>query len=124
MAAGQAVFGAVNGTGMIQSFPEAIDAAERKYPTQSARINSLTSGVFMGSMGLGQIIGFLYATATNDVLGFRYTCDIVSLVSFIVVIAYLIFGSGASAFVQTCHKCKQNTKEEPKDNTEPLIEVR
>lgn len=64
------MFGVFNCFGIIQGFPEMLDAASLHYPTQRERVNSISSGWFNGAMGLGQIIAFGYGPIADDLVGF------------------------------------------------------
>ena len=52
-------------------------------------------------LGFGQILAPLYGSTVTDFLGFRWTCDIVAMISFTFSITYFFVGGRMRVFYKT-----------------------
>jgi len=57
---------------------------------------------------MGQLLSPIYGAVTEAKLGFRWTCDIVSLFTLLFGAVYMFYGSGWEAFVDPCSKKAKN----------------
>jgi len=99
MGFGMAITGIFNPIGVIEGLPEMVESAMPKYDKSvKRRVNNLSSGIFNGMLGFGQIVAPAYGSFISGKLGFRWTCDIVAIVTMIFGFLYLIIGNGCQAF--------------------------
>ena len=81
---------------LIFSLPEMVDVIDRKWASEldyndRMRLYDVSSGFFNAVLGIGQVIGPIYATFATDTWGFSLCCDYVALTSLAIGICYLIF---------------------------------
>ena len=95
MGMGYALLGVVNPLLLIFSLPEMVDVVDYKYPDldeySKMQIYDTSSGLFNAILGLGQVMGPVYATTVTEVVGFRECCDYVACASAFLGFLYLIF---------------------------------
>lgn len=84
---------------LIPSLPEMIESVIKEYPPESElRINDLSSGIFNMFLGIGQILGPLYGSYMTETHGYRYTCDVVSVICLTFSMVYYTLCDGQEAF--------------------------
>ena len=82
-----------------------LTAANKRFKgRQKQRVNTLASGLFNASLGVGQTIGPIIGAALYEIFGFRQTQDIIACASIIYGVLYFLFGEGYSAFKLTLSK--------------------
>ena len=83
--------------------------AKARYPGQDRRITNISSGVYNCCMGVGQIVALLAGPPLAEVIGFRWSCDLIAGTTLLFGLAYLCVGGGAMAFKNTC--CTKNSSD-------------
>lgn len=81
---------------VIPIIPEMLDAVEGEFVNEVA-VKDAASGMFNMANGFGQIVGPVMAGALADAVGFRYCCDILALMVFLFLAAYIIVCDGWGA---------------------------
>ena len=100
---GQAFSGIFVAFLIIPVLPEMIASANLRFEgKQKQRVNTLASGLFNASLGLGQTIGPVLSAVLYEAYGFRSTQDIVGLTAVVFGILYFVFGGGLEAVRNTC----------------------
>ena len=91
-----------------------VESVINVYPTQTSRINNLSSGVFNTSMGLGEVIGPLFGAAMYEKSGFRTTSDMTAVVTICYVFIFIcVLNNGvASSIKDTLRKTAGLSDEE------------
>lgn len=94
---GQIFSGIFIATLSIPALPEMINASTIRYEKRDEhRVHSLCSGLYNASLGMGQTLGPIVASALFDGFGFRKTQDIIALMCIFFALIYLIFGYGVA----------------------------
>lgn len=94
-----------------------VESALPKYDKSiKRRVNNLSSGIFNGMLGVGQVLAPAYGSFMEGSLGFRWTCDIVAIITLVYGCLYLVIGNGCQAFKES--KCSKNKTETEKTETE------
>jgi hypothetical protein len=92
---GQAMLGLLNPLLLIFSLPEMVDVIDIKYADldeqSRMKVYDMSSGLYNAILGLGQVIGPIYATAVTDAQSFSLCCDYVAISSLTLGILYLLF---------------------------------
>ena len=72
-----------------------IEVIDRKFPglteVQKMPIYDMTSGLYNTILGVGQVIGPIYATSATSAGGFSLCCDGAAFGSLVLAVTYLIF---------------------------------
>ena len=98
MIIGQALHGLIDPFILIPSLPEMIESVLPLYPESAeTQINDISSGIFNMFLGIGQIIGPLYGSIVTAEYGFRYCCDLVSIICLVFAISYYVLADGQEA---------------------------
>lgn len=110
-AIGLGCVGVFNPALLIAAMPElnkvAVDQYEDHYeenPALKQHVSNLAAGILNSVLSMGQLLSPIYGTIVQAKLGFRWTCDIVSLFTLLFGGVYLFYGSGWEAFVDPCSK--------------------
>ena len=99
---GQALSGIFIACLVIPVLPEMIISARKRFPRRQAqKVNTLASGLFNASLGIGQTIGPIASSAFYEAFGFESTQDIVALMCLSYGIIYLVLGTGYRGFIDT-----------------------
>ena len=96
---GQALSGIFIAFLSIPALPEMIKAEDKA--TDRHRVNTLCSGLFNSSMGLGQTIGPILGGILDASVGFRSTQDIMGMICIVFASLYLFFGTGCRGFTNS-----------------------
>jgi MFS family permease len=82
----------------------------------------LNASVFAASQAFGLILGPIFGTYSNHYYGFRFTSDIMSVITVLSVFAYLVIGNGFHAMMNPLKKTQTKKEyEEILDMTEGEI---
>jgi hypothetical protein len=92
---GQALLGIFNPFLLINCLTEMVDVIEMKFPDldeqSKMKIYDNTSGLYNTMLGMGEVLGPIYATAVAESRGFSSCCDYVALASLTLGILYIVF---------------------------------
>jgi hypothetical protein len=92
---GQALLGLFNPFLLIFSLPEMVDVIDTMYSgldkQSKMKIYDTSSGLYNAILGVGQVIGPIYATSVTEKSGFSLCCDYVAMTSLALGILYLVF---------------------------------
>lgn len=96
VAIGQFLLGTFNPVLLIFSLPEMVDVIDRKYANEISyadrmKLYDISSGLFNAVLGMGQVLGPVYATWATEMWGFAICCDYIAIGSLTIGICYLIF---------------------------------
>ena len=92
---------------VIPIIPEMIDAVGNDFRSD-IELKDCISGIFNMANGFGQIAGPLMAGALDDWVGFRATCDTMSVMLLIFLITYFFACDGVSTFKTSMANMKKN----------------
>jgi hypothetical protein len=85
-----------------------VESVIKEFPKNKRRdVNYKSSGMFNAALGLGQIIAPLYGSNVKMLLGFRWACDIVALITLTFGLVYLVIGGGGAAFCLSYRKLQK-----------------
>jgi MFS family permease len=113
MGIGMALVGIFNPAGIIMGLPEMEEASHGKYhKSQEQQVNYLSSGLFNAFLGMGQMAAPFFGSKLSASIGWRYTCDIVVLITLLYACLFLFVGGGASAFRKTCSNLTRSKTDE------------
>jgi MFS family permease len=119
MIMGLAVLGVGAAFTIIPIIPEMLDTVDGKYPDYTGEISDNFSAIFNCAGGLGQIVGPSVSGLLKNQLGFAWTFDIVALIVFGHLLAYILicggFASIARSFKATVLRCKRSSTQETLD---------
>jgi hypothetical protein len=85
----------------------AIEQYEEHYannPALKQHVSNLAAGVLNSVLSFGQFLAPIYGSAMGAKVGFRWTNDIVALVTLLFGAIYLCYGGGWEAFADPCSK--------------------
>lgn len=75
-----------------------VESVNGYYPTQTSRVNNLSSGIFNTANGLGEVIGPLFGAACYEQSGWRMTSDFTAIITFFYVFVFIfILTNGISS---------------------------
>jgi MFS family permease len=104
---------------IIPIIPEMLDTVDGKYLEYKGEISDNFSAIFNCAGGLGQIVGPSFSGLLKNQLGFAWTFDIVALIVFSHLLAYILicggFASIARSFKATALRCKKSSGQETLD---------
>ena len=87
---------------IIPVLPEMIAAANKRFKgEQKQRVNTLASGLFNASLGVGQTVGPIIGALLYEYFGFRETQDMIACFCICYGLLYFICAGGWSAFKST-----------------------
>lgn len=76
---------------IIPVMPDMIEVAEQKYPHMEKEVlQNKISGLFISSQGIGEAMGPILGSVFEELVGFRFSQDIVALVLLAFMIIYYI----------------------------------
>jgi hypothetical protein len=92
---GLVLLGIFNPALLIFSLPEMVDVIDTMYfdldGQSKMKIYDTSSGIYNAILGIGQILGPIYATTMTSTAGFSLCCDFVAVTCLTLGILYLIF---------------------------------
>ena len=93
------------------------------HPRVNHHVSNLAAGIFNSMLALGQMTSPLYGALVYNHAGFRITCDLVAIMSFVLAFVYLFVGKGYEAMLDPCSRKQidDNFKKE-NDTKEVLLE--
>ena len=97
MCIGQMLAGISGSQSFVSCLLEMIDDANTRFPDDYLAVAGLSSGLYRSLIGLAQMLGPLYGSASNQYLGFKLTMDILAFLDSAFVIAYFILAGGSEA---------------------------
>ncbi len=89
------------GCGMIiiPVMPEMIESAQTRYPKmQEEMLHNKISGIFIASQGLGETLGPVLGSVFEELVGFRYSQDIIAGILITFMILYFAVCGGKTMF--------------------------
>ena len=107
------MLGTLNPVLLIFSLPEMVDVIDRKYAAELSygdrmKLYDISSGLFNAVLGMGQVLGPIYATWATELWGFAYCCDYIAIGSLAIGICYLIF---TKSYPEPIQKTKEEREE-------------
>jgi hypothetical protein len=106
MGLGQAIAGITTAFLLIPGLPEMIESSIPAFPGQENKVNDLSAGIFNSFLGFGQVLAPAYGSLMVEQVGFRITCDVVSILCIAFSLSYFIMGDGYEAFSTTVKNFK------------------
>ena len=101
MAFGHALVGIFLAYTLIPALPEMVESALPLYPGHEGLVNDLSAGIFAAFFGIGQMLAPTFGSFVTAAYSFRFTCDIMAMVTFTFGIMYFLLGGGLGAFRKT-----------------------
>jgi MFS family permease len=93
---------------IIPVMPDMIEVAEEKYPHMEKEVlQNKISGLFISSQGIGEAMGPILGSVFEELVGFRFSQDIVALVLLAFMIIYYIC-CGRKALLEKVQEEKAN----------------
>ena len=74
-------------------------------------MNDLSSGLYNGFLGFGQVVAPGYGAFVTEAVGFRLTADIVAVICFVFAALYFVLAGGPEAFKTTCRKSQEDRRD-------------
>jgi MFS family permease len=94
MGLGQACQGFADALILVFILPEMIEVLERQHKglseKQKSRLADFSSGLLNSFLGVGQLVGPIYASVASHNVGYRLTCDGVALMALALGVLYLV----------------------------------
>ena len=116
MILGQGLLGLFIPIGLILALPSMVESVTSASPSQVGRINNLSAGIFNTANGLGEVVGPLFGAAMYERSGFRFTSDIVVMITFFYAFVFtFLLTNGVNSLRRTLQQAKEETKEEEMD---------